>query len=383
MDCREFQKFVHVYLDGEFDARDRGEIEGHLRECDGCRSQARFEHWFRDGVRKSFVPEAAPPELVTRIRAQLAKAPAPRARAHLFAGPIAAMLVLGVLIGYIWSLIPFGDDSSGRPLTGDPGSLAQSSLAGGADTPTPPAARARRAELAPESRSAGKALTPMELERAQAEARAAAQSMAQASLEAQARATGEALFARAGQAVARRMRSAPVAEVVEAAAEEPAPAPSPAMVGERDLPMQFESSDPSRVRTFLEQRLQTPIILPRFRGQARVLGGGTGESDATAQVVYRYKGDNLYLQIRPRRDPTLPAQGIVVREENGHRVAAWQRNGLTYSMTSRLDPVEMVRLVASEISVRRRPDEPRTVPGGGDRLPSNYSEARSVSFSEP
>ena len=154
MDCREFQKFVHVYLDGELDDRDRGEIEGHLRECQPCRGQARFEHWFRDGVKKSVSHDAPPADLQARIRAQLAKAPSPRSPAlRGFAGPIAAMLVLGVIIGYIWSLVPFGNDASRRELLAGGPAVAAASFAAMPNrepaTPAPASAQTRLPEQAP------------------------------------------------------------------------------------------------------------------------------------------------------------------------------------------------------------------------------------------
>ena len=68
--------------------------------------------------------------------------------------------------------------------------------------------------------------------------------------------------------------------------------------------------------------------------------------------------------------------------------AAWQKDGVTYSMTSRLDPVEMVRLVAAEITQPREGREHEenvaaSQPGVfGVTQPANYSEARPVSMSE-
>jgi len=371
MDCREFQKFVHVYLDGEFDDRDRGEIEGHLRECDPCRDQARFERWFRDGVKKSLSHDAPPADLAARIRSQLAKAPPPRSPAlRGFAGPIAAMLVLGVLIGYIWSLVPFGQADQKNVL--EEGAAVAASLA-----PQPSSRRAAALALA--------------VAAAPASAPNAPSAIAADVVPASATATNSVLE-RATRGLARRIQAMATGagnhdgRVVNVAARAAAPAES---FGERDIPMQFASSDPDRVRAFLEQRIQKPITLPRFRGRARMVGGGAAENDATAQVVYNYKGDELYLQIRQHRDPTLPRQGIVVRSEGGQRVAAWQKDGVTYSMTSRLDPVEMVRLVAAEISQPRQgaglemhdavASEPSIF---GVTQPVNYSEARPVSFSQ-
>jgi hypothetical protein len=174
-------------------------------------------------------------------------------------------------------------------------------------------------------------------------------------------------------------RIAPAERVVATAkpvAELPGAAP---VAGDRELDVEVASSDPNRVQAFLAQRLARWIDIPTFRGRARLVGASAAPSDATAQLLYRYGKENVTLQVSPHTDPTLPEQGIVVRRDGSHQVARWQRDGFTYSMTSLLDPVEMVRLAAAELSER---PEPMAAPPWTP-MERNFSEARPVSSTEP
>ena len=307
MDCRDFQKFVHVYVDGEMDARDQGEIQGHLRVCGPCRRQAQFEQAFSAAVKRALPPEAPPPYLEARVRARLAEVVAQSRWAFLRAltVPAAATVAVGGLAAYVWLRAPE-----------EPPTLA------------PASAVSVRAPAQNAAVAMGSPTTPMAMSPSPAPIKPAPRP-----------------GAGAVRAVAdpRPMRAP---RVVEAAS------------GDRDLGIQFASSNLGRVRAFLESELDTPLRVPSFRGHARVVGGSASREDATAQVVYRHKKDHLYVHIRPRHDPTLPPRGIVLRQENGHRVAAWQQDGLTFSMTSRLDPVEMVRLVAAELNEVVRRERP-------------------------
>ncbi len=50
MNCQDVQKFAFTYLDAEFDARERGEFEEHLRLCCGCRTQVSRDAMMKDLV---------------------------------------------------------------------------------------------------------------------------------------------------------------------------------------------------------------------------------------------------------------------------------------------------------------------------------------------
>lgn len=81
MNCQETQKFIHVYLDGEFADDDRRDFERHLRHCAHCRAMARFEERFKNALRSRVAP-LTPPEglerqVITRLRAEPAPASAP------------------------------------------------------------------------------------------------------------------------------------------------------------------------------------------------------------------------------------------------------------------------------------------------------------------
>jgi anti-sigma factor (TIGR02949 family) len=348
MDCREIQKYLHVYLDQEFDERERGEIEGHLAECAACMRQARFEQWFREAFRKSVRAEVPPPGLAERILAELDRVPEPpRARLSpfaMFAGPVAAFLVLGVLLGYVWSLSALPLSDAPPRLTGMPGESEAPEAVPAAE---PVKAAVAAAPAAPAPRPAPEPALEAEPEPVKAMARS---------------------------------RPKPPAREVAAAGGERAPRAEPAQLpcGERELPLEVASSDPGELRSWLRARLAWPVEVPTFRGRARLLGGSAATDDATAQIVYGYRKQHLTLHVSRRHDPSLPDQGIVVRQDGSHQVALWRRGGLTYSMTSMLDPVEMVKLVATEITPPRRPTR---APASWVATEPNYSEARPVSTS--
>jgi anti-sigma factor RsiW len=82
MSCAEVARFIHVYLDGEFAAEERAEMEGHLAGCPACAEAARRERQFLDRVRGTLRADgaAAPAALAARIDRALdqVERPAPR-----------------------------------------------------------------------------------------------------------------------------------------------------------------------------------------------------------------------------------------------------------------------------------------------------------------
>ena len=75
MRCGEVNKFIHAYVDGEFEARELGRLEEHLQGCTSCRQLAHFEGWFIDGLRRSVPRPRAPVQLRSRILAEIQRAP--------------------------------------------------------------------------------------------------------------------------------------------------------------------------------------------------------------------------------------------------------------------------------------------------------------------
>ena len=74
MNCEDTIKFSFAYLDGEFDERERTELEAHLVMCGTCREAVELDAKFRDTVRKHLVTPAVDPELRNRVQARLSSA---------------------------------------------------------------------------------------------------------------------------------------------------------------------------------------------------------------------------------------------------------------------------------------------------------------------
>jgi mycothiol system anti-sigma-R factor len=73
--CEEALERLEAYLDGELPESDAPHIAEHLRECYPCTDRLSFEEHLRAIVRRDCA-EQAPPQLLERIQARLAKEPA-------------------------------------------------------------------------------------------------------------------------------------------------------------------------------------------------------------------------------------------------------------------------------------------------------------------
>lgn len=71
MDCRDVSRFLHAYLDGEFDEQERICMAAHLETCDSCQRLTRFEQIYRQKVHQHYRPERAPAWLEQRVRRAL------------------------------------------------------------------------------------------------------------------------------------------------------------------------------------------------------------------------------------------------------------------------------------------------------------------------
>ncbi len=97
MDCREMERSLEAYLDGEFDPRDLAEADAHLATCSQCRAmvdgQARARALLRAKLRAAMGPGApagrAPEALRSRITLALAQERRPIWRRMLAPVPIA------------------------------------------------------------------------------------------------------------------------------------------------------------------------------------------------------------------------------------------------------------------------------------------------------
>jgi anti-sigma factor RsiW len=62
LDCREIESFLPAYVDGEFDAYERAEVESHLADCAACQHVVRVQAALKDAVKRA-APAIAPIEL--------------------------------------------------------------------------------------------------------------------------------------------------------------------------------------------------------------------------------------------------------------------------------------------------------------------------------
>jgi anti-sigma factor (TIGR02949 family) len=69
--CEETFRRLDDYLDRRLSADEVRKIEEHLHICDACTREFTFEASVLDGVRHKLRHLAAPPDLLTRILAQL------------------------------------------------------------------------------------------------------------------------------------------------------------------------------------------------------------------------------------------------------------------------------------------------------------------------
>jgi mycothiol system anti-sigma-R factor len=76
MNCQDVQKFIHAYLDGEFDEREWATLAAHLEQCSSCRRMAEFEERFRTALKRSLPPVAAPETLRASVGRALDEAEA-------------------------------------------------------------------------------------------------------------------------------------------------------------------------------------------------------------------------------------------------------------------------------------------------------------------
>lgn len=72
MTCEDFVPFIDAFVDGEFDDRERAEMEVHLESCETCREQVRFQARLKEEF-KACLSEPAPDALREQIFSGIAQ----------------------------------------------------------------------------------------------------------------------------------------------------------------------------------------------------------------------------------------------------------------------------------------------------------------------
>jgi len=119
MNCKEAQKLMDGYVDGELDLVHNVEVEGHLQECAPCSQGYQNHKALRDGIRAGGLYFRAPEELRKRIHLSLGKASRTEAVTRVFRKPwsiIAAPLAAAAII--VLALIPVLKGPSAEELLG-------------------------------------------------------------------------------------------------------------------------------------------------------------------------------------------------------------------------------------------------------------------------
>lgn len=103
MNCQDVQKFAYTYLDAEFDGRERGEFETHLRLCQPCRATVERDAVFRDLVRDKLCTGVSPcGDLRQKLQARLVCEERRRQRTAMVI-PLAMVAGLGcVVVAWQW-----------------------------------------------------------------------------------------------------------------------------------------------------------------------------------------------------------------------------------------------------------------------------------------
>lgn len=68
MDCSEIRRFLHAYIDLEFDEREQIEFELHLAQCNCCREEVNYYRALRRTLRKNVPCKVAPAHLESLIK---------------------------------------------------------------------------------------------------------------------------------------------------------------------------------------------------------------------------------------------------------------------------------------------------------------------------
>ena len=106
MNCTDFERIVHAYVDQEFDEREMGEIDAHVIGCKKCQAMTRCESWLKSGLKTCLSNENSPGRLKNNIISQLsAMDPPPKTLWFRYAWiPIPVALTLSIV--FLWPSNP-------------------------------------------------------------------------------------------------------------------------------------------------------------------------------------------------------------------------------------------------------------------------------------
>ncbi len=68
MNCRDVERYLHTYVDGEFSDLEETEIEQHFKFCPACQKKVAFHVWFKKGMKQSLPQYQAPQSLGMEVR---------------------------------------------------------------------------------------------------------------------------------------------------------------------------------------------------------------------------------------------------------------------------------------------------------------------------
>lgn len=97
MRCEEIRRFAHLYIDGEFDEREKTLFNEHLSECSSCRREVAELLEFRNALREKLASQKAPLEVRNRLTSVVLAAADEydsKSRLALSAAIVASMLLI-------------------------------------------------------------------------------------------------------------------------------------------------------------------------------------------------------------------------------------------------------------------------------------------------
>jgi hypothetical protein len=94
--CEEIRRFVHPYIDHEFDERERALFDEHLAECPDCRQEIQAQMVFQAALRKKLGETRMPDDVRERMAGLVQRAARERPRSR-FLFPAAAAASLGLV----------------------------------------------------------------------------------------------------------------------------------------------------------------------------------------------------------------------------------------------------------------------------------------------
>lgn len=124
-----------------------------------------------------------------------------------------------------------------------------------------------------------------------------------------------------------------------------------------NLPVEVASPNPDEVANWFQGKVDFPVRVPRFGGDARLLGARIGHLGAqhAAYLVYSVQGghkvsvyvfDPGEVQIPAPRRVVVPNRQVYMDVERGYRVAVFRDQGIGYAVYSDLDEPQMVQMVS-------------------------------------